>query len=580
VASQPTTGRELLPAPANRPRSRVGWILLGIVVVGLSLRTVQYLARTSLWQDEIALVQGILDFNHTELLTRPLPYDQVAPKGFLAAQKAAVLAFGPTDAVLRFIPFVTSGIALIVFASFVNRALTPVAACVATLLVATAAPLIAFAGTVKQYSTDVCVAVVLSWIALGLVTRPVTGRRTWLAATAGGLLQWFSLPSVLVAAGLIVPIVLWTSTTPPEARRRRVGVVVGVWAASGLAITLWSLAAMSAETRDYMRLYWADGLGPVSLADWVRTGWPWPRILRLFRGGFGAQAGLGYPLAPVYPVLATIGFVLLWRRDRQVALILLAPLGVTLAAAAARQYPFSDRLILFLVPTAAAAIAEVSGAAASLAAPYSRAIAALAVAAVSVPAVLPVATRLPPYRVEDLKPVLGYVQARHQRGDGIYVYYGAAPVMTVHASEFGLSPNMYAVGGCHRGETRRYLEELDTFRGSSRVWIILTHSLPVYREREDILEYLDTIGTRLDYAGMPSRAVGHTPFPAEAFLYDLSATARLAAADSASFTVTGPTRTNQRNTCTNGPQALIRSDFVCTGPHETRCIRRPTVPSR
>jgi hypothetical protein len=320
-----------------------------------------------------------------------------------------------------------------------------------------------------------------------------------------------------------------------------------------------------------MRVYWADGLAPLSLAEWLRTGWPWPRIQRLFRGGFGAQAGLAYPLAPLYVGLAIVGFVLLSRRDKRVASILLAPLGVTLAAAAARQYPFSDRLITFLVPAAIAAIAEVSGFAAAR---FSRPIAVLAVAAVSVPAVWPVATRLPPYHVENVKHVLEYIQGRYRRSDHVYVYYAAAPVMTAYASEFGFSSDTYAVGGCHRGQTRRYFEELDTFRGRSRVWIILTHSLPVYREREDIVGYLDAIGTRLDAIDVPSRAVGHTPFPAEGLLYDLSTTGRLPAADSATFQVTGPSGTNQQNTCTSGPHAMIRSDFVCTGAPDTRCTRR------
>ena len=551
------------------------WCLLAAIAVGLAFRTIQYLADTSLWLDEVALVTTILRSDFNALLTRSLPYDQVAPPGFLVAQKLTVLVFGPSDSALRLVPFAGSVVALVVFASFASRALPVVGACIATLLLASAGPLVAFAGTAKQYSTDVCVAVLLSWIGLDLVTRPVTERRAWLAAVAGGLLVWVSLPAVFVAAGVAVPIALWMSATAPDARRRRVTIIVGIWVLSALAVTAWSLATVSQETKDYMRQYWADGLAPVSFSDWMRTGWPWPRINRLFRGGFGAQAGLGYPLSPLYPALAIAGFVLLWRRDRRVTLILLAPLAVTFAAAAARQYPFSDRSILFLVPAAIAAIAE---AGAAVAARVSRPIAALAVVAVSVPAVLPAAMMLPPYRVEDVKSVLKSVQAKRQRGDDVYVYYAAAPVMSVYDAAFGFPVDTYAVGGCHRGDSRWYLEELDTFRGQSRVWVILTHSLPVYREREDILGYLDTIGRRLDQFSIPSRAPGYTPFPAEGFLYDLSAPARLASSDAASFAVTGPTGANQSNTCVSGPQVMIRSDFVCTGQPEMNC-RRHEEPS-
>jgi hypothetical protein len=552
------------------------WVLLAILAIGIGLRTVQYLADTSLWLDEVALVKGILGFDLTDLVTRPLPYDQVAPKGFLIAQKSAVVAFGQTDYVLRLVPFVCSVAALVAFASLAARALSPIAASVATLLFATAAPLVTFAGTVKQYSTDVCVAVILSWIALDLISRPVTRRLAWLAAISGALLQWFSQPAVLVAAGLAIPVMMWTSTIPPDARRQRVGLVVGMWAASAVAVTASALATMSPETRDYMRLYWADGLAPSSLGELMRSGWPLRNIRRLFRGGFGAQAALGYPLFPLYLALAAIGVARLWRRQKRVALVLTAPLVVTLSAAAAQQYPFSDRLILFLVPLALLGIGEVSAAAAER---FSKPLAGLAVLGICVLGVLPIASTLPPYRVEDVKAVLRHVQTKRQPDDEVYVYYAAAPVMSFYDAAFGFTHGTYAVGGCHRGESRRYFEELDTFRGRPRVWVIVTHSLPGYREREDIVAYLDAIGTRSESVSIASRAVGNDPLPAEGFLYDLSAPARLAAAESGSFTVTGPDGANQQNTCANGPHTMIRSDFECTGPPDSRCTRRPSVDS-
>jgi hypothetical protein len=189
-------------------------------------------------------------------------------------------------------------------------------------------------------------------------------------------------------------------------------------------------------------------------------------------------------------------------------------------------------------------------------------------------AVGPVATMLPPYRVEDVKQVLRHIQAMRQPGDEVYVYYGAAAVMSVYDAAFGFAPGTYAVGGCHRGASRQYFAELDTFRGARRLWIILTHSLPAYREREDIVAYLDTIGTREDYVSVPSRAVSGQPLPAEGFAYNLSTPTRLALADSASFEVTGPTDTNQRNTCGDGPHTMIPSQFVCTGPPDARCTRQ------
>ena len=554
----------------------VNLAIVAVVALGAVLRIIQYAANPSLWLDEIALVKGLLALDFVGVFTRQLPFDQVAPKGFLFAQKLAILAFGPSDYVLRLVPFMCSLVALVTFSRLAQRALSPVGALVATLLFATAAPFIAFAGIVKQYSVDVCVAVVLSWLALDLVTRPVTERTAWRAGIAGAILQWFSQPAVLMVAALACPVALWVSTDPPDARRRRVAIVLALWGASALAVTASTLATMSPETRDYMRAYWADGLMPASLARAVELRWPWPNIRLLF--GFGAQAALAYPLAPLYPVLALIGLGILCVQQRRVALIVLAPLVVTLGAAVARQYPFSDRLILFLVPSLIIAIAAVSAAVYGFVESFSKPAALLAVAGLTAPAMVPVARILPPYRVEDMKSVLGHIQARRQPHDDVYVYYGAAPVMSLYDSAFGYSRGAYAVGGCHRGDSRGYLEELDTFRGSPRVWVVLTHSLFVYREREDIVAYLDTIGTRMDYVRTASRAVGRNPLPAEGFLYDLSAAPRLASAEAGSFKLTGSRVVRQGDDCGYGVQGMIRPDFEC-GPSHAHCTRRPLAGS-
>jgi len=548
------------------------WGILTNVAVGIALRTTQYSANTSVWVDEIALVKGILGFDLFSLLTRQLPFDQVAPKGFLLAQKLAVLAFGPSDYVLRFVPFVSSLVALIVFSRLAQRTLSSAGALVATLLFATAAPLVAFAGIVKPYSTDVCVAVVLSWLALDLITRPVTERKAWRAAIGGAILSWFSQPAVLVAAGLACPVMLWMSTDPPDARGRRVFIIVGAWAASILAVSVSALAIMSPRTRDYMSVFWADGFAPASLARFTELRWPWSNIKSLF--GPGTHAGLAYPLSPLYPALAVIGVTVLWLRQRRVAMMLLAPFVVTVGAAVARQYPFSDRLILFLVPSLIMMIAAVSAAVYGVVERFSKPVAVSVIIGLTLPAVTPVARLWPPYRIEHVKHVLKHVQANRQPNDMVYVYYGAAPAMSVYDSAFGFSRGEYAVGGCYRGDSQRYLEELDVFRGSSRLWVIITHSLALYREREDIVRYLDAIGTRLDYVAVASRAVGWTPYPAEGFLYDLSDATRLANADPQMFRLIGRIGAIPTYDCVSGPHAIIPSDLECTRPPNTRCTRR------
>lgn len=540
----------------------VGLVLMVVIVVGAALRIWQYTGNTSLWLDEIALVRGILDLNLWNLLTTPLPYDQVASKGFLLVQKLAVIAMGPSDYALRLFPFACSLISLVVFGRLAMRMLDGVGPLAAMVLFATAAPLVEFSALVKQYSTDVCVAVLLSWLTYELTSRPVTAYRAGWAALIGATLIWFSQPGVLMITAFGGLLAMWPKVAATSAWRRRTLVpLLACWGTSALAVTIAGFASMSPATREYMHRFWAAGFPPVPLARMMETFWPWDQIRSLFGSGPEGQAGLAYPLPTLYAVLTAIGFGLLWGQNRRAAVLLMAPLAMALSAAVARQYPFSDRLILFLVPSFILAIAAAIEGLRRLLWPLSRPLGALVAVGLLSPAVYPVAVTPPVYRTEHVKALLSHVQARRQPGDEVYVYYGAAPVMSFYAPQYGFGRSEYAVGGCHRGDGRRYLQELDTFRGRSRVWVLLTHALPRYREREDILAYLDTIGARKDSLVVQSRAVGRNPLPAEVYLYDLSAAHELTNGAADAFQLTGPSSADQRFGCGEGPQAMVRTDF-------------------
>ena len=82
--------------------------------------------------------------------------------------------------------------------------------------------------------------------------------------------------------------------------------------------------------------------------------WIWERLTWLF-GMYTAtlrrtNGGLGYPWSQAFAVLSVIGAFSLWRRRREVAVLVVLPVIVTLAAAAFRVYPFSGRVVTFLLP--------------------------------------------------------------------------------------------------------------------------------------------------------------------------------------------------------------------------------------
>ncbi|MEX0804158.1 MAG: glycosyltransferase family 39 protein [Candidatus Binatia bacterium] len=544
---------------SKRQRNLASGLLLAIVLVGAALRLIQYFADPALYIDEIAVASNVLERNVWELLTTPLAYDQTAPKGFLLAVKLATSAFGSSDYALRLFPLICSLIALVGFWRVAERVCNGVGAPVALALFATAIPFLFYAAQVKQYSADIAVSVLLLWLALYLAQHDSTRPRALWAGAAGAVAVWFSQPSVFVLTGLGAGLILIKRFAPVEGSRsfswHRLVPVLTLWGVAIVAATLAGLASMTSATHDYMERVWVNGLLPLPVTRAVSLLWPWPQLQRLF--GDGTAAGLGYPAPELYIALTGLGFWLLWRRRRNVALLLVTPLAVTLAAAVLRQYPFTDRLILFLIPSFILAMAVSVDWIWRLVASYSRVLAALALVIIVTPAIDATIATPPVYQMENIKPVLAHLQAKRLPTDAVYVFYGAGPAVTFYDAKYGLSETEYVLGGCHRGDSRRYLEELDMFRGYKRFWVVITHALSMYREREDILRYLDTIGARHESLIVPAQTVDNLGWPAEVFLYDLSDPERLGNALANSFELTGPSSVNPRFACDYGPQAMI-----------------------
>ena len=91
-----------------------GGPLLLLVIAGAALRAVQYFRGGSLWVDEAALALNLAARSFSELFS-PLDLAQAAPAGFLAVEKALLVAFGRGELALRLFPFLASLAALFLF---------------------------------------------------------------------------------------------------------------------------------------------------------------------------------------------------------------------------------------------------------------------------------------------------------------------------------------------------------------------------------------------------------------------------------------------------------------------------------
>ncbi len=441
---------------------------------------------------------------------------------------------------------------VVLFWRLASRVLPELGSLAALLAFAVAAPLIRQAGEVKQYSTDVAVAILLMLLALPDGTRR---RRDVTAGVVGALAIWFSQPAMIVAVAVAGVLALdasirggWTAIA--QCRWR-----VGLWMGSAAVSAGLAMSSMTPATSAYMKRYWGGGFPPLTAEGLLQAGWPWVPLRELFGNGApGFQNTFFYPAAWLYASLAVVGLVLL-ARDRRTGWIVVAPVVATAAAAVAQQYPFRDRVILFLLPSLLLGF----GAAVEVLVRQSARLHRLAGLIVAVPllagVVVPIVRTPPPYNFGDIKPIMSVLRDAATPTTKIYVHANGGTPFDYYAPQFGWDRASFDLGTCQfaTGLGREFLTELDRYRGAPDLWVVLAHMTPgIIGQRDDLLRYLDTIGKRRRTVTVASRMMGGNRLPVEAFHYDLSDPQRLGQTSADTFTLNG-SYARTRRTCEEGP---------------------------
>ena len=523
------------PGVAVSPAFVVGLLLSA----GAALRLWQYLADSSLWIDEAALARNIIDRPLAGLF-QSLDYAQVAPPGFLLAEKVVVTLVGSSEWALRLFPLVCGLLAIVVFWRVAALTLTGWAVPYAVGLFALGTPPVYFSSQVKPYSTDMAATVLVLWAVLRLRQDRSGASGTIVAAATGAAAAWFSHPAMLVLAGAGTALAISGVTGERRAAFRSLLVVGAAWAASvGLAATL-ALRNVLPHDRAYFEWYWSGGLMPVPPGTLDAALWLWRRLTWLF-GTFTTElrrtnGGLGYPWSWLFVVVAVVGIVALWRRRRETALVLAGVVLAAVTGAALHVYPFTGRALSFLLPVFL--LATAAGADHLLGnwpARLQFASPALLALLLGSP-VYATLMALPPERTEHLRPVMAAVAERRQTTDATYVLYGAGQAFMYYAPRFGLTGQDIVLGRCSFTDMRVYLQDLDRFRGRPRVWIVATHARLEAIELRTMTGYLDLIGRRLDSIEVRGTSMLLST-GAYAYLYDLSDGDRLRASSSESYPV-------------------------------------------
>jgi hypothetical protein len=333
----------------RRPLWTFAWL-------GAALRVWVYLHGRGYWMDEGSLLgnlQGRAPFD----FTGPLSSDQLAPPGFLAAERFLIGLFGASPYVTRLIPLMCGLAALFLFRRLVERLLEPTAAVVAMVLFAFSDDLIYYSNELKPYSVDLALGLGLTLLTLAEPRDPPDRRRPWTLATLAVASPWLSFPSAFVVAGCGLTLLFdrWR-----EGRTRDMARLAAIALAWGVSLLLaHRLSSRMLGPATTMYVFWNFAFPPfppTTLADLAKTAGilletlvtPLNLVPRV----------LPYAFALFATYLGARGARRLAQRDAAALAVLLAPAALALVAAAARRYPFHGRLILWLAPAFFALIAE------------------------------------------------------------------------------------------------------------------------------------------------------------------------------------------------------------------------------
>lgn len=483
-------------------------------MTGSALRVLPFLLDRSLWLDEAKLALNVLDRTATELF-RPLQYDQAAPVGFLLLEKLAVRAFGEGERALRLAPLLAGLGSLGLVYAVARRWLSHAEALLALALFALSQPLVYYATEVKQYSTDVLVALALLWAAARAFDARPLARGTLVAVGVIGV--WLSHPAVFVAAGVGLTLVLTAWRRGERLRAALFAAVSAAWAASFLVH--YTLVLSRADPKGFLARFWSEGFPPLpprSLADLL-----WP--VHVFFGFFTDPAGLRF--AGLAATAFTLGCWRWWRTDPRVLALLVSPGLFTLLASLLRRYPFPTsssidsyplpgRLVLFLVPGALILVA--SGIGWVIHSPdrerrvLGGVMAAFLLASLAVDAVGRPASGIRPHEV---RPLVEAIAEQGRAGDLLVLNTRAMPIFGYYLrrlrgdDRFVRDLPVVELPGTNRWDV--YESQLRALPAGSRVWVLYAHH-PSWRSEQDeafVLHVLDGVAERRGQTKAPGASL-------------------------------------------------------------------------
>jgi Dolichyl-phosphate-mannose-protein mannosyltransferase len=499
-ADPATPGAGARPAPTNPAAwsSRAQWLGWALIGLGALLRVRQYLYNRSLWRDEAALVYNVLHRGYLGF-SRPLSFEQGTPPGFFVVEKAMSQVLGSSELALRFFPLVCSVAALVIGLVLVRRHLAAPAGLVALSLCATSPSLIYFGSEVKQYSTDVLMALLVILAASSVWRNAYSRRSCVVLALVGAVAIPFSHAAtfVLLGAGLTLA---W-----PVLRRRDRSELVRLASVGAVWVTTWgityALFDRHLDSDAFLRSFWSEAFLPIpptthhGVHQWTTA------LSTLFSMLVGNPA-----LLALFAILAVVGIAALRRRPGVLAIVLLPWIAVVIASSF-QLYPATERLALFLIPLLAVLVGAGAAAVAAWLGGRSQVLGTgFLVIVVVLGGAVGLRRFVDPQPIEELRPLLQDMSAHARPGDYVFVASTAVPSWDYYRDHIALPRGLHVIESQAATDDEATVErEIAPLRGQPFVWVVSSaYWQPEGHIRPDVTAAFARVGhqvTEFEYDG-------------------------------------------------------------------------------
>jgi len=442
---------------------------------GVLVRTIQYLANRSLWLDESYLALNLVNRSYTELL-QPLDYNQAAPVGFLLTEKFITQVFGNFEYALRLFPFLCSLLAIFFFYKLAKQVVSGWALVAATLLFACLSRLIYFSVELKQYSSDVMIALLLTLLLMRSRNIVLTLRHAIFLGVVGAIAIWFSHPAIFILAGVELAQLLLTQRKQLKAYCLSRLPTYLMWLVSFGFLYLFTVTT-TLDSEELLAAW--ESRYPRSLLD---IAWLSDAIFNKFVGYFYRPYDRSGIILAIALISLLIGCIRFCRNRFSYFLVLVMPVLLTLIAAFLQQYPFRNRLILFLAPFVILMVAEgISFFVSHFRHRILKLIGVLlAISLLILPAGRAAIWSVQPIQVEEVRPLAAYLQSQWQPGDRLYVYNLCSTQFLYYAPRYGFAPDDYQIGEFQIPRTQKptvkdlaaFKQDVTPLRNRDRLWFL------------------------------------------------------------------------------------------------------------